>query len=155
MPMGASGAIDVGARDGAGDGVGCPAAACHSASTTTSDLHTCSIRNMGARHGEKSWESAPRFPQNGSVAAPYALGFSRRGPERSLVSTFFSLADLNVVAVSSRAVDMDWSASPNLKAWLARCLDRPAARAALALKSKADSETPAEITRRIARTNRL
>jgi glutathione S-transferase len=44
---------------------------------------------------------------------------------------------------------------PNLEAWLARCLDRPAARKALALKTKADNETPAEVTRRIARLNRL
>jgi glutathione S-transferase len=57
--------------------------------------------------------------------------------------------------VISRAVDMDLSASPNLKVWLDRCLDRPAARGALALKSKADRETPADVTRRIARINRL
>jgi len=44
---------------------------------------------------------------------------------------------------------------PNLKAWLSRCLDRPAAREALALKNKADCETPVEVTRRIARNNRL
>jgi glutathione S-transferase len=50
---------------------------------------------------------------------------------------------------------MDLSAIPNLKAWLTRCLDRPAARKALALKAKADNETPAEVTRRIAKINRL
>jgi glutathione S-transferase len=50
---------------------------------------------------------------------------------------------------------MDLTASPHLKAWLLRCLDRPAARSALALKDKADRETPAEMTRRIARINRL
>jgi hypothetical protein len=38
---------------------------------------------------------------------------------------------------------------------LARCLDRPAARNALALKTKSDEETPVEVTRRIARINRL
>ena len=37
---------------------------------------------------------------------------------------------------------MDLSAVPNLKAWLTRCLDRPAARAALALKNAADDATP-------------
>jgi glutathione S-transferase len=72
-----------------------------------------------------------------------------------LVGNAFTVADLNVAAVISRAVDMDLSAVPNLKAWLTRCLDRPAARAALALKNKADAETPAEVTRRIARINRL
>src|SRR5262249_58217047 len=43
----------------------------------------------------------------------------------------------------------------NLKAWLTRCLERPAARKALALRTKADNETPAEATRRIAKINRL
>jgi glutathione S-transferase len=65
------------------------------------------------------------------------------------------VADLNVAAVISRAVDMDLSAWPHLKVWLTRCLDRPAARAALALKNKADAATSAEVTRRIARINRL
>jgi glutathione S-transferase len=50
---------------------------------------------------------------------------------------------------------MDLSATPKLKAWLTRCLDRPAARTALALKTKADNETPPEVIRRIARINRL
>jgi glutathione S-transferase len=72
-----------------------------------------------------------------------------------LISDDFTVADLNVAAVISRAVDMDLSAVPNLKAWLSRCLARPAAQKALALKSKADRETPAEVTRRIAKINRL
>jgi glutathione S-transferase len=67
----------------------------------------------------------------------------------------FTVADLNVAAVISRAADMDLSTWPNLKAWLLRCLDRPGARAALALKIKSDNETPVEVTRRIARINRL
>ena len=67
----------------------------------------------------------------------------------------FTVADLNVAAVISRAIDMDLSATPNLKAWLTRCLERPAGRKALALKIKADNETPAEVTRRIAKINRL
>jgi hypothetical protein len=50
---------------------------------------------------------------------------------------------------------MDLTAVPNLKNWLMRCLDRSAAREALALKAKADAETPAEMTRHIARINRL
>lgn len=72
-----------------------------------------------------------------------------------LLGTNFTVADLNVAAVISRAVDMDLSAVPNLKAWLERCLERPAARAALALKRKADEETPPEVIRQIARINRL
>jgi glutathione S-transferase len=50
---------------------------------------------------------------------------------------------------------MDLSASPHLKNWLMRCLERPAARKALALKAKSEQETPVEITRSIARINRL
>jgi glutathione S-transferase len=72
-----------------------------------------------------------------------------------LLGAEFTVADLNVAAVISRAADMDLSAWPNLEAWLLRCLDRPAARAALALKTKSDNETPVEVTRRIARINRL
>jgi glutathione S-transferase len=72
-----------------------------------------------------------------------------------LLGDDFTVADLNVAAVISRATEMDLGAVPNLKAWLTRCLDRPAARAALALKTKADNETPVDVTRRIARINRL
>jgi hypothetical protein len=53
----------------------------------------------------------------------------------------------------SLAAPSTWT--PNLKAWLTRCLERPAGRKALALKIKADNETPAEVTRRIAKINRL
>jgi hypothetical protein len=50
---------------------------------------------------------------------------------------------------------MDLSAVPNLKSWLTRCLDRAAAREALALKAQADAATPADVTRQIAKINRL
>jgi glutathione S-transferase len=76
-------------------------------------------------------------------AQPYLLGDD------------FTVADLNVAAVISRAIEMDLGAVPNLKAWLTRCLERPAARQALALKNAADAATPVEVTRRIARINRL
>ena len=66
--------------------------------------------------------------------------------QRYLLGDDFTVADLNVAAVISRAIDMDLSAVPHLKAWLMRCLERPAAREALALKNKADNETPAEVT---------
>jgi glutathione S-transferase len=72
-----------------------------------------------------------------------------------LTGNDFTVADLNVAAVISRAVDMDLGAVPNLKAWLMRCLERPAARRALALKKQADDEVPLEVTRLIARRNRL
>ena len=89
------------------------------------------------------------------LAAPFKVLDAAVGKQRYLLGDAFTVADLNVAAVISRAVDMDLRAVPNLKAWLMRCLERPAARAALALKTQADNATPAEVTRRIARINRL
>jgi glutathione S-transferase len=89
------------------------------------------------------------------VAAPFKVLDAALAKTPYLLGDDFTVADLNVAAVISRAIDMDLSAVPNLKGWLTRCLDRPAARAALALKTKADNETPPEVTRRIARINRL
>jgi len=89
------------------------------------------------------------------LAAPFRVLDAAVAKEPYLLGRDFTVADLNVAAVISRAVDMDLAAVPNLKAWLHRCLERPAAQRALALKSAADRATPAEVTRRIARTNRL
>jgi glutathione S-transferase len=89
------------------------------------------------------------------IAAPFRVLDTELAKSPYLLSAEFTVADLNVAAVISRAVDMDLSAWPNLKAWLMRCLDRPAARAALALKANSDDETSVEVTRRIARINRL
>jgi glutathione S-transferase len=89
------------------------------------------------------------------IAAPFRVLDAALVKTPYLLGDSFTVADLNVAAVISRAVDMDLSAVPNLKAWLTRCLDRPAARAALALKTAADNATPADVTRRIARINRL
>jgi glutathione S-transferase len=79
-----------------------------------------------------------------------ALG--RRG---YLLGDAFTVADLNVAAVISRAIDMDLSATPQLAAWLRRCLERPAAREAQALRAQADARVPVEVTRAITRNNRL
>ena len=89
------------------------------------------------------------------LESPFRVLDAALAPQPYVLGNDFTVADLNVAAVVSRAIDMDLSAVPNLKAWLTRCLDRPAARQALALKNKADEETPAEVTRRIARINRL
>src|SRR4051812_26617869 len=83
------------------------------------------------------------------VAAPFRVLDAAVSKQRYLLGDDFTVADLNVAAVISRAIDMDLGAAPNLKAWLSRCLDRPAARRALALKSAADAATPADVTRRI------
>jgi len=89
------------------------------------------------------------------LAKPFAILDAAVSQQPYLIGDGFTVADLNVAAVISRAVDMDLSAVPHLKAWLMRCLERPAARKALALKTRADNETPAEVTRHIARINRL
>ena len=93
------------------------------------------------------------------IAAPFQVldATLAKSPYKTpyLLGDDFTVADLNVAAVISRAIDMELSAVPHLKAWLTRCLDRPAARKALALKNKADNETPPDVTRRIARINRL
>jgi len=89
------------------------------------------------------------------LSAPFRVLDAAVATRPYLLGDAFSVADLNVDAVVSRASDMDLTAVPHLKAWLRRCLERPAARAALALKAKADRETPVEVTRRIARINRL
>ena len=72
-----------------------------------------------------------------------------------LLGEDFTVADLNVSAVISRAIDMDLSATPRVGDWLKRGLDRPAARAARALREQADAKTSVEVTRAIARHNRL
>jgi glutathione S-transferase len=89
------------------------------------------------------------------ITSPFRVLDAAVSAQPYLLGEAFTVADLNVAAVISRAVDMDLSAWPNLTAWLTRCLERPAALEALALKNKADAETPAEVTRRIARINRL
>jgi glutathione S-transferase len=72
-----------------------------------------------------------------------------------LLGDDFTVADLNVSAVISRAIDMDLSATPRIGEWLRRCLERPAAREARALRAQADAGVPVEVTRAIARHNRL
>jgi glutathione S-transferase len=89
------------------------------------------------------------------VAAPFRVLDAAVAKQPYLLGDEFTVADLNVAAVISRAIEMDLSAVPNLNAWLTRCLARPAGQKAFALKTKADNETPAEVTRRIARINRL
>ena len=88
------------------------------------------------------------------IAAPFKVLNAALAKSPYLLGETFTVADLNVAAVISRAVDMDLSTVPHLKAWLTRCLERPAARKALALKAAADDATPAEVTRRIARRQR-
>jgi len=89
------------------------------------------------------------------LAAPFKVLDAAVTQQQYLLGADFTVADLNVAAVISRAIDMDLSVVPHLESWLRRCLERPAARNALALKAKADDETPADVTRHIAKINRL
>jgi glutathione S-transferase len=89
------------------------------------------------------------------LVAPFKVLDAAVATQPYLLGPDFTVADLNVAAVISRAIEMDLAAVPHLKAWLTRCLERPAAQQALELKNTADAATPAEVTRRIARINRL
>ena len=101
----------------------------------------------------------PKEEQNvaklGVLTAPFKVLDTAVSKHPYLLGDTFTVADLNVAAVISRSVDMDLSANPNLKAWLYRCLERPRAKEALALKAKSDAETSDDVTRLIARRNRL
>jgi len=89
------------------------------------------------------------------LEAPFKVLDGTLARSAYLLGEEFTVADLNVAAVISRAIDMDLSATPRLAQWLNRCLERPAARTARALRAKADAEVPLEVTRMIARHNRL
>jgi len=89
------------------------------------------------------------------LQGPFAVLDGALAGASYLLGDEFTVADLNVAAVISRVIDMDLTATPHLAAWLARCLHRPAARQALALRKEADARVPIEVTRAIARTNRL
>jgi len=89
------------------------------------------------------------------LAAPFRVLDGALGDSPYLLGSEFTVADLNVAAVSSRAMGMDLAATPRLADWIKRFHDRPAARAALKLRTEADAATPAEATRMIARINRL
>ena len=91
----------------------------------------------------------------GARGAFQGAGRARLRAGGYLLGDEFTIADLNVAAVISRAIDMDLAATPHLAAWLRRCLERPAAREALALRAAADAAVPVEVTRAIARNNRL
>jgi glutathione S-transferase len=89
------------------------------------------------------------------IEAPFRVLDGALTGRAYLLGDDFTVADLNVAAVISRAIDMDLAATPRLGHWLRRCLERPAARDARALRTQADAQVPVEVTRAIARHNRL
>src|SRR5437763_7997304 len=64
------------------------------------------------------------------LEAPFKVLDGALASRRYLIGDDFTVADLNVAAVISRAIDMDLSATPHIGDWLKRCLERPAAREA-------------------------
>jgi glutathione S-transferase len=89
------------------------------------------------------------------LAAPFRV-LDREFAERPyLLGDDFTVADLNVAAVISRAIDMDMPETPNVARWLRRCLERPAAREACRLRAESDAASPPDAIRLIARINRL
>jgi glutathione S-transferase len=89
------------------------------------------------------------------IAKPFRVLDEALSERPYLLGESFTVADLNVAAVISRAIDMDLGATPRLGAWLRRCLERPAALAARRLREQSDAESPADAIRLIARINRL
>ena len=89
------------------------------------------------------------------IEAPFRVLDGALAGRSYLWGNDFTVADLNVAAVISRAIDMDLTATPRLGDWLRRCLERPAAGVARALRADADAQVPVEVTRAIARNNRL
>jgi glutathione S-transferase len=89
------------------------------------------------------------------ISAPFKVLDREFGQRAYLLGSDFTVADLNVAAVVSRAVDMDMPETPNVARWLRRCLDRPAAREALRMRVESDAASPPDAIRLIARINRL
>jgi glutathione S-transferase len=61
------------------------------------------------------------------MAAPFKVLDGALAGRAFLLGDDFTVADLNVAAVISRAIDMDFGMTPRLGDWLRRCLERPAA----------------------------
>jgi glutathione S-transferase len=64
-----------------------------------------------------------------------------------LLGSAFTVADLNVAAVLARAIHMDLSERPHLRAWLERCIERPAAREASRMREEAEKGSSVETIR--------
>ena len=89
------------------------------------------------------------------ISAPFKVLDGEFSQREYLLGSEFTVADLNVAAVISRAIDMDMPETPHVARWLRRCLDRPAARAALKMRAYSDAASPPDAIRLIARINRL
>ena len=86
------------------------------------------------RKPEVAADAAARLPRRLQILDDALAGRDH------LVGGDFTLADLNVAAVLFRAPQFGLDAYPNVKAWHARCLARPAAQRAIAMR---EAKTPA------------
>jgi glutathione S-transferase len=89
------------------------------------------------------------------ISGPFKVLDGALADRPYLLGNDFTVADLNVAAVISRAIEMDMPETPRVADWLRRCFARPAAVAAQSLRAAADAAVPVEVTREIARNNRL
>jgi glutathione S-transferase len=89
------------------------------------------------------------------LAAPFAVLDKELSDHPYLLGDHFTVADLNLAAVMSRALEMDLTAAPRLAQWLCRCLDRPAAQKVQRMRAEAEATASIDSTRLAARRNRL
>ena len=89
------------------------------------------------------------------ISGPFKVLDRELAERRFLLGAEFTIADLNVAAVISRAIDMAMPETPHVEKWLRRCLDRPAAREACRMRAESDAASPPDAIRLIARINRL
>src|SRR5262252_262058 len=85
------------------------------------------------------------------ISGPFKVLDGALAERPYLLGNDFTVADLNVAAVISRAIEMDMPQTPHVADWLRRCFARPAAVAAQSLRAAADAAVPVEVTREIAR----
>jgi len=117
--------------------------------------------------GVNAWSfHAVRLPpreRDASIAAeaiqvlspPFSVLDGALADRPHLLGGSFTVADLNVAAVASRALAMDLAKWPRVDAWLRRCHDRPAAQAVLRLREAADAGCSIDTIRAAAKRNRL
>ena len=89
------------------------------------------------------------------LRAPFGVLDGALARQPYLLGAEFTVADLNVAAVASRAHDMDLSATPRLADWLTRCLTRTDAIAARQMRDESEAKSTIDAIRLAARNNRL
>lgn len=89
------------------------------------------------------------------LAPPHRVLDQALSVQPCLLGDTFTVADLNVAAVSLRASRMDLAATPHFRGWLERCSVRLATQKVLDWRAAEDVGTPLDAMRAAARQNRL